>query len=132
MSDARQTRYDCRRRSCRTNSEFDSIRGEYRFFECRKTGSQTESKNRFIRFFPYRYTTLKATLIIIGLKDFSPFSQIGQTKFQLSASPDIAYVGSKKKLAASVVNQVYRTLSRRCRQGDDGPTVLLGNLVAAG
>ena len=24
----------------------------------RKTGSQTESKNRFIRFFPYRYTTL--------------------------------------------------------------------------
>ena len=58
MSDARQTRYDRRRRSCRTNSEFDSIRGEYRFFECRKTGSQTESKNRFIRFFPYRYTTL--------------------------------------------------------------------------
>ena len=57
MSDARQTRYDRRRRSCRTNSEFDSIRGEYRFFECRKTGSQTESKNRFIRFFPYRYTT---------------------------------------------------------------------------
>ena len=59
MSDARQTRYDRRRRSCRTNSEFDSIRGEYRFFECRKTGSQTESKNRFIRFFPYRYTTLE-------------------------------------------------------------------------
>ena len=58
MSDARKTRYDRRRRSCRTNSEFDSIRGEYRFFECRKTGSQTESKNRFIRFFPYRYTTL--------------------------------------------------------------------------
>ena len=58
MSDARQTRYDRRRRSCRTNSEFDSIRGEYRFFECRKTGSQTESKNRFIRFFPYRYTTI--------------------------------------------------------------------------
>ena len=62
MSDARQTRYDRRRRSCRTNSEFDSIRGEYRFFECRKTGSQTESKNRFIRFFPYRYTTLVNTL----------------------------------------------------------------------
>ena len=61
MSDARQTRYDRRRRSCRTNSEFDSIRGEYRFFECRKTGSQTESKNRFIRFFPYRYTTLLRT-----------------------------------------------------------------------
>ena len=62
MSDARQTRYDRRRRSCRTNSEFDSIRGEYRFFECRKTGSQTESKNRFIRFFPYRYTTLATIL----------------------------------------------------------------------
>ena len=61
MSDARQTRYDRRRRSCRTNSEFDSIRGKYRFFECRKTGSQTESKNRFIRFFPYRYTTLVLT-----------------------------------------------------------------------
>ena len=64
MSDARQTRYDRRRRSRRTNSEFDSIRGEYRFFECRKTGSQTESKNRFIRFFPYRYTTLAFTLPI--------------------------------------------------------------------
>ena len=47
----------------RTNSEFDSIRGEYRFFECRKTGSQTESKNRFIRFFPYRYTTLITRVI---------------------------------------------------------------------
>ena len=33
----------------RTNSEFDSIRGEYWFFE---------SKNQFIRFFQYRYTTL--------------------------------------------------------------------------
>ena len=48
----------------RTNSEFDSIRGEYWFFECRKTGSQTESKNRFIRFFPYRYTTLLSTNVI--------------------------------------------------------------------
>ena len=63
MSDARQTRYDRRHRSCRTNSEFDSIRGEYRFFECRKTGSQTESKNRFIRFFPYWYTTLFILII---------------------------------------------------------------------
>ena len=75
MSDARQTRYDRRRRSCRTNSEFDSIRGEYRFFECRKTGSQTESKNRFIRFFPYRYTTLafNSSRIELNACDISGF-----------------------------------------------------------
>ena len=48
----------------RTNSEFDSIRGEFRFFECRKTGSQTESKNRFIRFFsiPVHNPTIEARL----------------------------------------------------------------------
>ena len=54
-----------------------SIQGEYRFFECRKTGSQTESKNRFIRFFSYRYTTLKvAPMIYIFQRSYTAWRLI--------------------------------------------------------
>ena len=50
----------------RTNPEFDSICSENRFFECQTTGSQTESKNRFIRFCPYRYTTLLTYIALLS------------------------------------------------------------------
>ena len=111
MSDARQTRYDRRRRSCRTNSEFDSILGEYRFFECRKTGFQTESKNRFIRFFPYRYTTLiimiSSTMHIWNVCIHKRIVQQNCIACSLFRNPELIASKSNKSLSLSSSYRIF-------------------------